>query len=471
MAPNTVKTKPAQKAGTVLVFLILVEITSGFVQGFYTPLLPALARHVAVSSEAMNWFQTAQAMAAAIMVPLLSRLGDLLGARKVLRWAMASVFVGTILIAVVPSFAVVLLGQVLVGPLGVWLPLSIAIIYVRLSGEKATRAISTLSASLMLGVVIGTAASGFVDSVSPSLTVSLLVPSAVILIAAYGVFFRLPEDIDLGTGTIDWIGFAGLGLVMMTIIYSLSHIGYHHLKYSILLLFITGVVFVAWVLWEQKVEEPAVELELVMSRRIGPLYVTGFILGIIITDAPTNLANYMSSDPGDFGYGFSSTTADISILLASLLIFATLGAFASSFIAEKLGMRPTLITAALLGALGQLSLVMMPNSMPAFWVQGILTGIGVGVLAGALPALVSRSAPEGKTGVANGLYTALLAMGGAVGGAVFKKILETFHNDVGVSGIGGYMAIWGFLVIAFMVAAAMLTIVQLPPATQTHRHS
>ncbi len=457
-------------AGSILLFLIIVEIASGFVQGFYTPLLPELAGHVGVTSEAMNWFQTAQAMAAAILVPLLSRLGDVLGPRKVLRAAMIVVLIGTLLIALVPSFPVVLIGRVLIGPLGVWLPLAITIIYVRLSGESATRAITLLSASLMLGVVVGTITAGVVDSLSSSMVVSLLVPSLVVLIAAYGVFFKIPADIDLGTGKIDWLGFAGLGLVMITIIYSLGHVGYQHMKFSILLLFITGVIFVAWVAWEQRVKDPAVDLGLVVSRKIGPLYLTGFVMGIIITDAPPNLAAYMSSDPGNFGYGFSASTASISLLIAALLVFATAGAFASSFIAERIGMRVTLVGAALLGALGQLVLVLMPHVMGAFWIQAVVTGFGVGILSGSLPALVSHAAPEGKTGVANGLYTALLAMGGAVGGAVFKKILETFHNDVGVVGIGGYMAIWGFLVLAFLVAAAMLTMVEVPsPAKESTR--
>ena len=173
----------AKAAGSVLVFLVIVEITSGFVQGFYTPLLPDLAHHVGVSGEAMNWFQTAQAMAAAVV-------GDIFGARRILRGAITSVLIGTLMIALLPSYPLVLLGRILIGPLGVWLPLAIAIIYARSAGGSATRSISILSASLMAGIVIGTVAAGIAEVLLPNIVLSLLIPVIMVLVSAYASFHR-----------------------------------------------------------------------------------------------------------------------------------------------------------------------------------------------------------------------------------------------------------------------------------------
>lgn len=460
------ESKPAKAAGSVLAFLIVIEVASGFVQGYYTPLLPRLAAHVGVSGEAMNWFQTAQAMTAAIVVPLMSKLGDLYGPRRILRVAIASVFIGTLLIALVPSYPVVLIGRIFVGPQGVWLPLAIAIIYVRLSGQSATRAITILSASLMGGVVLGTFAAGITDALLPNLVLALLVPPLIILISSYGVFFKIPADIDLGTGKVDWLGFAGLGAVMISIIFTLAHIGPEHVRHSIVLLLATAAVFGAWIYWERKVQYPAVELSLVVSRSIGPLYVTAFVMGVLIIDVPSNLADFLSRDPETFGYGFHASTSTISGLIATLLICATAGAFASSFIAAKFGMRRMLITATLMGAVGQLLMVLMPHVFAAFWVSGLLTGLGVGVLSGALPAMVSHAAPEGKTGIANGLYAALLAMGGAVGGAVFRKVLMAFRDSTGITELGGFLTIWIICIALFLLAATMLTLVQIPSSSK-----
>lgn len=459
-APSPVRYIARRPGMSMLTTLVVLQIMSGFVQGFYTPLLPDIARNVGVSVEAMNWFQTSQAMAAVVLVPLLSRVGDLIGARKVLRISLVVVLVGTLLIALVPSFGVILVGRVLQGPIGVWLPLSIAIVYVRMSEKRSARAITIMAGSLTGGIVIGTVASGLVYALSfKTMVITLLVPVVAVLVGAYGVYFRLPQDVEFGTGRVDWVGFAGLGAVMVAIIYSLGHMGYRHLNFSILLLFITGIVLIAWILWEQRSPNPAVDIRLVTSRSMGPLYLTAFVIGVLSTDVPPNMAAYMSTDPGEFGYGFSSSTQTISLLIAALLVFAMAGAFASSFIAARISMRATLVGASLLGGLGQLAMILAPHTIGAFWCAGILSGFAAGVLSGIIPVLISHAAPEGKTGIANGLYAAFSAVGGAVGGAVFKKILENFRGDVGVSGIGGYLALWGFCVLLFLIAAAALTLV------------
>lgn len=464
-------TSAKAKVGSVLVFLVVVEITSGFVQGFYTPLLPDLAHHVGVSGEAMNWFQTAQAMAAAVMVPLLSRMGDLYGARKILRVAIVSVLIGTLVIALVPSYPLVLVGRVFIGPLGVWLPLAIAIIYVRTAGGSATRSISILSASLMSGIVLGTVASGLAEAFLTSLPVILLVPSVMVLASAYAVFFRLPADIDLATGRIDWFGFAGLGALMLTFILALAFLGPTHGTTATILFAVAVAIFVLWVWWERRVPEPAVDLKLVVSKSMGPLYLAAFAIGVIMIDAPPNLADYMSRDPQVYGYGFAAGSGLLAAMIAVLLIFATTGAFLSSFIAAKFGMRRTLVTACLVGAFGQLMLVPFSSIMIVFWASGSLTGLGMGVLVGTLPALVSHAAPEGSTGIANGIYASLLAMGGAVGGAVFKQVLVAFRDEHRITALGGYITIWGVSAALFLLAAFMMATVSLPTSTSKSAHA
>lgn len=176
----------------------------------------------------MNWFQTAQAMAAAVLVPLMARLGDIHGPRTVLRVAIVAVLLGTIMIAVFPSYPLVLLGRIFIGPLGVWLPLAIAIIYVRTAGGSASRSISIISASLMGGIVLGTVAAGIAQDVMSSLVAALLIPSVMVALSALVVFLKLPEDVRLSTGKIDWVGFAGLGAFLVALILALAFIGPSH---------------------------------------------------------------------------------------------------------------------------------------------------------------------------------------------------------------------------------------------------
>lgn len=451
----------AKTVGSLLGFLIFIEVTSGFVQGFYTPLLPDLARHVGVSEEAMNWFQTAQAMAAAVMVPLLSKMGDVFGPRKILRGAVVSVLLGTLVIALVPSYAPVLIGRVLMGPLGVWLPLVVALVYVRSSGQSATRSISILSASVMGGVLLGTITSGLVGGLADSIVVALLVPSLLVAVSTFIVFFVLPKDIDLSRGSIDWVGFAGFGGLILVVILAAAFLKPRHQVLPFVLLAAVLIGSLLWVMWEKRVPSPAVNLKMATSRAMGPLYLAGFFIGIVSINASPNLVDFLSKDPAIYTYGFNATSTLRAGLVAVILIFATLGGISSSFVAAKLGMRRTLIGGALLGALGQALLLPFPHTLWMIWVSGIITGIGLGLLMGALPALVAHAAPEGQTGAANGIYSALVAMGGAVGGAVFKQVLVASRDVWGRPDLSGYMLVWGISVCAFLIAMLMMMWVDL----------
>lgn len=460
-APKTaVKMPPAVK--NVMFFLVFVEVTSGFVQGFYAPLLPEMAAHLGVSGEAMNWFQTSQAMAAAVSVPLMARLGDIYGHRKLLRAAIVAVLIGTVTIALAPSYPVVLIARVFVGPLGVWLPLAIALIYAQVSGASASRAISILSASLMGGIVLGTVAAGAAEDLVPSLPLVLLIPAVMTLISAYAVFFKIPESADLTPAKIDWLGFGGLAVIMVSLIAALAFVGPTHAKLSLLLFATTAAALLVWVWWEKRAAAPAIDLRLVTSPSLGPLYITGFLLGVVIIDAPANLSDFLSRDPDVFGYGFNASTNTVAGLIAGMLAFATLGGFSSSFIAAKIGFRKTLVVSSLAAAAGQALLVGFSGSLPIFWVSGLVTGFGMGVLVGSLPALVAEAAPKDRTGIATGLYNALLAMGGAVGGAVFKQVLVAFRDADRHATLPGYLTVWALCVGVFLLAAFLMARVHLP---------
>ncbi|CAH0289255.1 hypothetical protein SRABI26_04179 [Arthrobacter sp. Bi26] len=63
----------------VVAFLCLVELTSGILQGYYTPILTDIARHLGIHDADVNWFEAAQLMVSALAVPVLAKLGDMHG--------------------------------------------------------------------------------------------------------------------------------------------------------------------------------------------------------------------------------------------------------------------------------------------------------------------------------------------------------------------------------------------------------
>ncbi|WP_235997126.1 hypothetical protein [Aestuariimicrobium ganziense] len=49
----------------VVGFLVLVEVASGVLQGFYTPIYPQIAEHLTIHEGDVNWFEAAQLVVSA----------------------------------------------------------------------------------------------------------------------------------------------------------------------------------------------------------------------------------------------------------------------------------------------------------------------------------------------------------------------------------------------------------------------
>lgn len=459
---------PQATVRTVVGFLVFCELASGFLQGYYSPLLSAIAKQLHVSDADITWFVTVQTLAAAVCVPLLAKLGDIFGHRRMLRISVAVVLVGTLVTALLPSYSIVLAARVLVGPLAVWLPLEIALVHNRIKGETARTSIGLLVSCLTGGAIVGTATSGVVSSLSPSLTLTLLVPVLFVAVSAYAVFFKVPESTERTRVKIDVVGFIGLAIAMAALLSGLSRASSAGVGAPSTLVILGGaaVVFVLWVLWELRTPSPAVDVRLIVSRRLGPIYLTALLFGAVLfgTQAPTT--TFLSAHPARVGYGFAATTGTTSAVIATLTILAAVGAAVFAPTARRIGIRTVLVGGALIYAGGQLFQVALHTELWHLFVASGISGIGGGLLLGALPAALAELAPSDQTGIATGVYNSLRTLGGAAAGAVFALVLSSFAPaGRAASSLGGYLTIWAICAGALAVSAAALVVLRIPRRT------
>jgi MFS family permease len=108
---------------TIVGFLVCVEIASGILQGYYTPIFSDIAEHLSIKDADVNWFEAAQLVVSALVIPPLARLGDLVGHKKVLLLSTAVTALGSWVLVFAPSFTTFLIGWAIQGAYIVWLPL------------------------------------------------------------------------------------------------------------------------------------------------------------------------------------------------------------------------------------------------------------------------------------------------------------------------------------------------------------
>ncbi len=472
-SPPLTQSLPKVSVRAVVGFLVFCELASGFVQGFYAPLLGEIAGHLRVSDADITWFLTVQTLAAAVCVPLLSKLGDIFGHRRILRIAVVAVLIGTLVTAFLPSYPIVLAARILVGPLAVWLPLEIALVHNRIKGETARTSIGLLVSCLTGGAILGTLAAGLFSAVLPSLTLTLLVPVVFVAVSAYAVFFKVPESTTRTAAKVDVLGFVGIGLAMVLLLFGLrlaSTSGFAS-PATIATLAAALVVFAVWVVWELRTTSPAIDLRLVVSPGLGPVYLTAFLFGMVMFGAQSPTTTFLTADPAQTGYGFAASASTASAVTAVVTILATLGAATFAPLARRVGIRAVLIAGALAAASGSLVQIAFHDHLWQIFVISAINGIGMGLLLGALPALVAELAPTDSTGIAAGVYNSLRTLGGSTAGAVFAVVLAGFTTTGALhSSIQGYITIWGVCAAAFLIAAVALATMRMPrsvtPATK-----
>src|SRR6187200_262484 len=137
----------------IIGFLAFVEFTSGILQGYYTPLLTDIARHLGIHDADVNWLEGTQLMLSALVVPAFAKLGDMIGHKRMLVWSTAITAVASTALAFTDQFWVFLAAWALQGFYVVWLPLEIALIWSRSRRMDGRATITARSAGFLVAAL------------------------------------------------------------------------------------------------------------------------------------------------------------------------------------------------------------------------------------------------------------------------------------------------------------------------------
>ena len=449
-------------------FLVLVEFASGILQGYYTPIYPQIAEHLSISEGDINWFEAAQLIVSALCIPLLARLGDLIGHKRVLLISTAVTALGSWWLAFAPGFSTFLIGWAIQGAYVVWLPLEIAIVHRRTrdSGRQellTRRGAAILVGSLELAVIVGAVTSGIlVESLDMNvlLAIPALVVTAVFFVILFGIEQAPGED---SGGGIDW---TGLGLITVALSVLMGGLVWLRLDgpgsvSGWLTIIVALVVFAAFWRFEERHPEPIVDVRLLSTPAQWPVQVTAFLFGIPVLAGQIPLSTYAQADPAERGYGLGADPAFISTLIGLYVVTLAIGAFTLPLTTRLLGgVRRALVVACVLVGVGYLLWLPFHDHTWQALINMAIAGLGSGALVAALPAAAAAAAPPERTGIATGMTNGTKTVGGAIASAVFAIALTaTGSLDATaekVAPLSGYLTVWAVCAGAAFLAALVL---------------
>ncbi|WP_037574744.1 MFS transporter [Phaeacidiphilus oryzae] len=420
----------ARAAGLMIALLLVFEFVNGVLQGTIAPMLPSIGRQLHLGAADLTWITSSELLAAAVSVPVFGRLGDLHGHRRLLRVALVAFGAGSLLVALAPTMPLMLPGRVLQGSETAIGTLIIALYRDRLPVDRARTAISWLSGTLALGVLLGSLLVGTLSAAIASAHWVLLVPGVLAaLCLPLSYLPAVPESQARAAGRVDWPGAVLLALGMVLLLYGVSVAEEHSWGSAAVLgpLLLGLLVLGGWAGVEWRVPHPLVDLRETAGRSILPLLLCTFVFGVFYFTNQAAGTSFLAADPAVTGYGFKLSALGIALVTVPSVALAVVGSLLTKRAARLLrGFRWA--TALSFGVIGVCYTVncLVHDSIPVFAVVQSVGGLAAGVALGAMPVMVAEAADPARTGVVMALYNNFRTLGGTVAGALAASILSAF---------------------------------------------
>jgi EmrB/QacA subfamily drug resistance transporter len=449
-APGPAPAVPV-RAGALLAVLALAGTAFAMMQALVIPALPRIQASLGTNADGAAWISTAYLLSACVLTPVIGRLGDTAGRKRMLMASLAAFAAGTLVCALATSLGALVAGRVIQGAAGGIYPLAFAIIRERLPRERVPAGIGLVSSLLGIGGGLGLVLPGPVMahlSYRWLFWLSLVVIAGASLLAARYV----PADGPAAARTpLPWRSslLMAAGLVMiLTAVSQSAGWGWASVR-TLGLLALGGAALAGWAWSDRRSRHPLVDLDLMRLRGVWTANAAALLLGVGMY-ASFIIIPELVQEPTRLGYGFGA-----SVTQAGLFMFPTAGVQlllgpAAGLLHRRLGPRPQLIGGLAACALGFTFLAVAHTT--SWDVYGASAVLGVGFCLGlmALPNQVVAAVPANRTGSATAVNTVVRNAGGAVGGQLAAALIVA-------SGHGGPPAASGYVAaLAFCAAATAL---------------
>jgi EmrB/QacA subfamily drug resistance transporter len=416
----------------LVIYLSLGGLSFAVLQSLVAPALSTIGKDLGVSTGNAAWVLTAYLLSAAVLTPILGRLGDMVGKRRILIIVLALLLVGTLLAALAPNLGVLIVARALQGAAGAIMPLSIGIVRDEMPKEKVGVTIGLLSAIFGVGAGVGIVAAGpIVEHLSWHWLFWL--PLVLVVIALLGVIFGMPESPVKTPGRLDILGAAILTVSLVSLLLAISEgetWGWGSGK-TLGLLALGAVALVVFVMVELRVKEPLMDMRLMKVRGVWTAHVVALVFGFAMFGTFVLVPTLLQL-PKMTGYGFGTTVSEAGLfLLPTVLMMVVFGPLAGMMVRRFGPKLPMLLGGVFVTA----AFVLPAISHGQLWqivVSGLLTGAGIGLALAATSNAIIESVPAEQTGEAIGVNTIARTIGSSIGTAVIAALISSNSTPQGL---------------------------------------
>ncbi|WP_326760403.1 MFS transporter [Streptomyces phaeochromogenes] len=450
------------RSNTVVAVLAFAGIVVSLMQTLVIPIVPELPKYLDASASNAAWAVTATLLAAAVATPVVGRLGDMFGKRRMLLVSIVLLVSGSVVAAFSDSLVPMIVGRALQGLAAGVVPLGISVMRDVLPSERLAGSTAMMSASLGVGGALGLPSAAFIAD-NYDWHVLFWVSAVLGAVAFVLVLTIVPESKVRTGGRFDLVGSLGLSAALVSLLLAISKgADWGWGSATTLGLFaVAAVVLVAWGFYELRTSQPLVDLRTTARRQVLFTNLASIAFGFSMFAMSLVLPQLLQL-PEQTGYGLGKSMMTVGLVLAPQGLVMMAMAPVSAAITKTRGPKITLMTGAVIVAVGYgLNILLMSEVWHLVLVSCVI-GAGVGFAYGAMPALIMGAVPASETAAANSLNTLMRSIGTSFASAVAGVVLAQMTTDFGSfalpseNGFKVVMAIGAGAALLALVLAAFL---------------
>jgi MFS family permease len=434
------------------------------------PVLPLIPELLSVTPDDASWVVTATLLTSAVATPVIARMADMYGKRRLLTTSLVVLTAGSVVAAIGGSFPALVAGRAMQGFAAALIPVGISLLRDALPRERIGAAVALMSATLGTGSALGMPLSGVLyEHFGWESLFWFTAAWGVLLVVAVRVV--VPESPLRVHGRFDVVGALLLSAVLTAALLVVSKGSRWGWSSTVVLVLAVGAVVgtAAWVPLQLRTGQPMVNLRTAARR---PVLLTNIasIFATFAMFANMLITTMQVQAPPGTGYGFGLGIVEAGlVMLPSGLAMVALSPVSGALL-NRVGGQPVLVLgAATMAATFAWRSLTAPDLL-LIVIGTTLVGIGTAFAFAAMPTLIMAAVPVTETASANGINSLVRSLGTSICSALVALVGATLPVAVGgvdyLSHTAMQLCLWTACACAAIAVVVGLFIPRAKAATQ-----
>lgn len=440
----------ARKDLVMVAVLISGTLLAVLNQTLLSPALPTIMSHLNVSATTVQWLTSGYSLVEAVIVPLSAYFIGRFSTRRLFIGGICLFAAGSLLAALAPVFAVLLLGRMMqAAATGIVMPMVMTLVLLVFPREQRGSAMGLIGLIIGFAPAVGPSLSGvLIDAIGWRALFLLVTALAVAVILFAAATLRNFEGFERTTFDVPSVALSSSGLLCL--LYGLSTFTSTSTPAVSVALVVAGIAILAVFAKRQlSLENPLLNIGILKSRRYRTAALTIMVMQAALIGSEVIMPLFIQNI-----LGHSATVSGL-VMLPGAVLGSIMGFFAGRLF-DRHGVRGLVLFGAAFLACGSLGYLFYAIDSSVLMVMAVYTAMALGLqmLMTPMNTWGINSLSTGSIQHANALSSTLNQVGGSFGTA-FIVSLTALSATVAPQATGAEQTFAGYH-LAFMGVVALL---------------